>query len=104
MQVTINIPENLPETVIQQQIAEFEEKLRKQAQEITPITNKKQKYQAIMNIAKKCSNKRGQSNIKSKKRSKLGCRNNTIRLNFSQFLAAMDLAVHHCAYITGRMW
>ncbi len=55
MQVTINIPENLPETVIQQQIAEFEEKLRKQAQEITPITNKKQKYQAIMNIAKKCS-------------------------------------------------
>jgi sulfur transfer protein SufE len=55
MQVTINIPENLPETVIQQQIAEFEEKLRKQAKQITPITNKKQKYQAIMNIAKKCS-------------------------------------------------
>jgi hypothetical protein len=43
MQVTINIPENLPETVIQQQIAEFEEKLRKQAQEITPITNKNTK-------------------------------------------------------------
>ncbi len=55
MQVTINIPENLPETVIQQQIAEFEEKLRKQAKQITPIKNKKQKYQAIMNIAKKCS-------------------------------------------------
>jgi hypothetical protein len=29
MQVTVNIPENLPETVVQQQIAEFEEKLRK---------------------------------------------------------------------------
>ena len=43
MQVTINIPENLPETVIQQQIAEFEEKLRKQAKQITPIKNKKQK-------------------------------------------------------------
>ncbi len=55
MQVTINIPENLPEIVIQQQIAEFEEKLRKQAKQITPTTNKKQKHQAIMNIAKKCS-------------------------------------------------
>jgi len=56
MQVTINIPENLPEAVIQQQITEFEEKLREQAKQITPIANnKKQKYQAIMNIAKKCS-------------------------------------------------
>ncbi len=55
MQVTINIPENLSETVIKQQIAEFEEKLRKQAKLITPITNKKQKYQAIMNISKKCA-------------------------------------------------
>ena len=56
MQVTINIPENLPESVIQQQITEFEEKLREQAKLITPVANnKKQKYQAIMNIAKKCS-------------------------------------------------
>ena len=56
MQVTINIPENIPEAVIQQQITEFEEKLREQAKLITPIANnKKQKYQAIMNIAKKCS-------------------------------------------------
>jgi hypothetical protein len=57
MQVTINIPENLPETVIQQQIIEFEEKLREQAKQITAMaSDKKKKYQAIMNIAKKCSN------------------------------------------------
>ena len=56
MQVTINIPENLPETVIQQQIIEFEEKLREQAKQVTSMANdKKQKYQAIMNIANKCS-------------------------------------------------
>ena len=56
MQVTINIPENLPETVIQQQIIEFEEKLREQAKQITAMaSDKKQKYQAIMNIANKCS-------------------------------------------------
>jgi len=41
MQVTINIPENLPEAVIQQQITEFEEKLREQAKQITPITTNK---------------------------------------------------------------
>jgi hypothetical protein len=56
MQVTINIPENLPQTVIQQQIAEFEEKLREQAKLTTLTENsKKQKYQAIMSIARKCS-------------------------------------------------
>ncbi len=56
MQVTINIPESLSEAVVQQQVAEFEEKLREQAKKVTPIANnKKQKYQAIMNIAKKCS-------------------------------------------------
>jgi hypothetical protein len=56
MQVTINIPENLPETVIQQQIIEFEGKLREQAKQITSMaSDKKQKYQAIMNIANKCS-------------------------------------------------
>ncbi len=56
MQVTINIPENLPETVIQQQIIEFEEKLREQAKQITSMaSDKKKKYQAIMNIANKCS-------------------------------------------------
>ena len=56
MQVTINIPENLPEKVAQQQITEFEEKLREQAKQIRPTANsKQQKYQAIMNIAKKCS-------------------------------------------------
>ena len=56
MQVTINVPENLPQTVIQQQIIEFEERLKEQAKLATPITkNKKQKYQAIMSIARKCS-------------------------------------------------
>ena len=33
MQVLINVPDNLPQAVIQQQIKEFEEKLRKQALE-----------------------------------------------------------------------
>ncbi len=56
MQVTINIPENLPQTVIQQQIIEFEEKLKEQAKQATSTTkNKKQKYLAIMSIARKCS-------------------------------------------------
>lgn len=30
MQILINVPDNLPQTVIQQQIIEFEEKLKKQ--------------------------------------------------------------------------
>ena len=57
MQVIINIPDNLPQAVIQQQITEFEEKLKQQAKRITPIENKtkEQNYQAIMNIAKKYS-------------------------------------------------
>jgi DNA integrity scanning protein DisA with diadenylate cyclase activity len=57
MQVTINIPDNLPQAAIQQQVHEFEEKLKQQAKQITPIENntKEQKYQAIMKIAKKCS-------------------------------------------------
>jgi len=32
MQVTINIPDNLPQAAIQQQVHEFEEKLKQQAQ------------------------------------------------------------------------
>ncbi len=56
MQVTINIPENLPQIVIQQEILEFEEKLKEQAKLAIPITkNKKQKYLAILSIARKCS-------------------------------------------------
>ncbi len=39
MKVTINIPENLPKTIIQQQITEFEEKRREQAKQITHETN-----------------------------------------------------------------
>ena len=31
MQIVINVPDNLPQTFIQQQIKEFEEKLKKQA-------------------------------------------------------------------------
>jgi len=57
MQVTINIPDNLPQAAIQQQVHEFEEKLKQQAKRIAPLENKtkEQKYQAIMKIAKKCS-------------------------------------------------
>lgn len=56
MQVTINIPDNLPQAAIHQQVTEFEEKLREQAKCVTPEAgNKQQKYLAIMNIARKCS-------------------------------------------------
>ena len=39
MQVTINIPDNLPQAAIQQQVHAFEEKLKQQAKRITPIEN-----------------------------------------------------------------
>ena len=46
MQVTINVPDNLPQVIIQQQISEFEEKLKEQAKQVTSITyDKEQKYQ-----------------------------------------------------------
>lgn len=51
MQITINIPDNLPSAVIQQQISEFEEKLKR----LTP-NPKEQKQQAIMQIIKNCAN------------------------------------------------
>jgi len=35
MQVTINIPDNLPQTAIQQQVHEIEEKRRRQAKQVT---------------------------------------------------------------------
>lgn len=56
MQVTINIPDDLPQVIVQQQIFEFEEKLREQAKQVTPLTyDKEKKYQDIMSIARKCS-------------------------------------------------
>ena len=56
MQITINIPDNLPQVAIRQQISEFEEKLREQAKQVTSITyDKEQKFQDIMSIARKCS-------------------------------------------------
>ncbi|OQK18510.1 hypothetical protein AU255_12060 [Methyloprofundus sedimenti] len=56
MQITINIPDNLPPTAIQQQVTEFEEKLKEQARQVaTMAIDKNGKYQAIMQIARKCS-------------------------------------------------
>ena len=54
MQVTINIPENLPEAVIQQQITEFEEKLKEQAKQITPMANNKKQKTKIPNHYEYC--------------------------------------------------
>ena len=50
MQITINIPDNLPKAVVQQQISEFEEKLK----HLTP-NPKEQKRQALMQLIKKCA-------------------------------------------------
>jgi len=40
MQVTINIPDNLPQAAIQQQLHEFEEKLRQQAKQKVSVTQR----------------------------------------------------------------
>lgn len=50
MQVTINIPDNLPPAIIQQQINEFEAKLNH-----LTSSNKEQKQQAIMQLIKNCA-------------------------------------------------
>ena len=50
MQITINIPDNLPPAVVQQQITEFEEKLNR----LVPNA-KEQKQQAMMQLIKKCA-------------------------------------------------
>ena len=50
MQITINIPDNLPPAIVQQQISEFEEKLNR----LTP-NPKEQKQQAMMQLIKKCA-------------------------------------------------
>ena len=49
MQVTINIPDNLPAAIVQQHINEFEQKLSQLTQD-----NKEQKRQALMQLIKKC--------------------------------------------------
>jgi len=55
MQITINTPDNLPQSFIQQQIQEFEEKLRQQANCLMTNTSNHAKEQAIMQIFKRCA-------------------------------------------------
>lgn len=50
MQVTLNVPDNLPQAIIQQRIAEFEETLNTLAP-----NSKEQKKQAMMLLIKKCA-------------------------------------------------
>ncbi|MCX7089146.1 MAG: hypothetical protein NTV00_13980 [Methylococcales bacterium] len=50
MQITINIPDNLPTAIVQQQVSEFEKKLNC----LTPDA-KEQKQQAMMQLLKKCA-------------------------------------------------
>ena len=50
MQVTLNVPDNLPQAIIQQRIAEFEETLNTLAP-----NSKEQKRQAMMQLIKKCA-------------------------------------------------
>jgi hypothetical protein len=50
MQITINIPDNLPSAIVQQELSEFEAKLNRLMQD-----NKTQKQQAIIQIIKNCA-------------------------------------------------
>ena len=51
MQITINIPDNLPGAVVQQYLSEFEQKL------IGLASNpKEQKQQAMLQLIKNCAN------------------------------------------------
>jgi len=52
-QITINIPNNLPEAILEQEIKEFEKKLI-QLTVKTGSNNKSQKLQAIQQIIKRC--------------------------------------------------
>jgi hypothetical protein len=52
MQITINIPDNLPQALIEEQIKEFEEKLANLTQ--ANINTKSQKFQTIQQIIKRC--------------------------------------------------
>ncbi len=50
MQITINIPDDLPTNVVNQQVVEFEEKLKQQAKSIQqPISKWKKMVQRIEN-------------------------------------------------------
>ena len=52
MQITINIPDNLPQAFIQQQIKELEVKLKQQANRLTTRTSDKiERYQAMKKIS-----------------------------------------------------
>ena len=53
MQITINVPDNLPQAIVQQQIDEFEEKLNRLT--TANVNNKTQMQQAIMQIVKNCA-------------------------------------------------
>ena len=53
MQITINIPDNLPQAIVEQQINEFEEKLIRLTA-TTAVSNKSKKIQAIQQIMKRC--------------------------------------------------
>ncbi len=55
MQIKINIPDNLPQAIIEQQISEFEEKLTRLTSATTK-NNKPKKMQAIQQIIKRCAN------------------------------------------------
>jgi hypothetical protein len=50
MQITINIPDNLPPAIVEQAISEFEAKLKR----LTP-NNKVKKHQAILQIINNCA-------------------------------------------------
>ena len=53
MQITINIPDNLPQAIVEQQINEFEEKLIRLTA-TTAVNNKSEKLQAIQQIINRC--------------------------------------------------
>jgi hypothetical protein len=52
MQITIDIPDNLPQALIDRQIKEFEQKLANLTE--TTINTKSQKLQAMLQIIKRC--------------------------------------------------
>jgi predicted component of type VI protein secretion system len=53
MQITINIPDNLPPAIIQQQLLEFEEKLNRL---LLPANHKTSDRQLIKNIINQAAN------------------------------------------------
>ncbi|MDO9048006.1 MAG: hypothetical protein Q7U66_09745 [Methylobacter sp.] len=60
MQVTINIPETLPPTIIKQRIRELEESLQQEAKQFAAVSNKKPpqksaKFLKLMSIADDCA-------------------------------------------------